>query len=77
MNPKTVKKKKIGKKFEIGERTFYPVVEISTVDMDSYFSESIFPVALVVFEPSKSYILPLTEEEVDADEIIELVFSEK
>ena len=76
MNPKTVKKKKIGKIFEIGERTFYPVVEISTVDMDSYFSEWISPVAFVVFEPSKSYILPLTEEEIDSEEIINLVFSE-
>ena len=34
MNSKTVKKKKIGKIFEIGERTFYPVVEISTVEME-------------------------------------------
>ena len=76
MDSKNHNVKKIGKIFEIGERTFYPVIEISTVEMGTYFSEWISPVALVVVEPLKKYILPLTEEEVDSEEIIDLVFSD-
>ena len=64
--------KKIGKEFKIGKRTFYPVVQISTIEMDSSFSEQISPIALLVIEPSIKYILPLTEEKVNSEEIIDL-----
>ncbi len=72
MNPRTEKVKAVGKMFQIGERTFYPIIEISTVEMETSFSESISPIALVVVEPLKKYILSLTEEEVDSAEIIDL-----
>ena len=72
MNPKTKKFKEVGKMFQVGERIFYPIVEISTVEMEKSFAESISPIALVVVEPLKKYILPLTEEEVDSEEIIDL-----
>jgi hypothetical protein len=74
MVPKTKNVKGIGKIFEIGERTFYPIIEVSTVEMDNIFTESISPVAFVIVEPLKKYILPLTEDELDTEEIIELVF---
>ena len=77
MKSKHKAEKKIGSVFEIGDRKFYPVVQISTVEMDNYFSESICPLALVVCEPLKKYILPLTEEELDVDEIIKLVFKDE
>jgi len=66
--------KKVGKIFDIGERKFYPVVEISTIESNNYFSESITPVAFVVSEPMKKYILPLSEDELNKEEIIRLVF---
>ena len=72
MNPKTKKVKEVGKMFQIGERTFYPIIEISTVEMETSFAESISPLAVVVIEPLKKYILPLTEDEVDSEEIREL-----
>jgi hypothetical protein len=72
MNPKTKKVKEVGKMFQIGERTFYPIIEISTVEMETSFTESISPLAVVVIEPLKKYILPLTEDEVDSEEIREL-----
>ena len=72
MNPKTKKFKEVGKMFQIGERIFYPIVEISTVEMENSFAESISPIALVVVEHLKKYILPLTEEEVNSEEIIDL-----
>jgi hypothetical protein len=72
MNPKTKKVKEVGKMFQIGERSFYPIIEISTVEMETSFTESISPLAVVVIEPLKKYILPLTEDEVDSEEIREL-----
>jgi hypothetical protein len=76
MDSRTKNVKEIGKIFEIGERTFYPIIEISTVEMDNNFIESISPIAFVIVEPLKKYILPLTEDELDSEEIINLVFSE-
>lgn len=76
MDFRTKNVKEIGKIFEIGERTFYPIIEISTVEMDNNFIESISPIAFVIVEPLKKYILPLTEDELDSEEIINLVFSE-
>jgi hypothetical protein len=40
--------------------------------METSFVESISPIALVVVESLKKYILPLTEDEVDSAEIIDL-----
>ena len=74
MDSKTKSVMEIGRIFEIGERTFYPIIQISTIEMDNAFSESISPVAFVVVEPLKKYVLPLTEEDVDIKEIIDLVF---
>ena len=76
MDSRTKNVKEIGKIFEIGERTFYPIIEISTVEMDNNFIESISPIAFVIVEPLKKYILPLTEDELDTEEIINLVFPE-
>lgn len=73
MNPKKKNVKEVGKIFEIGDRTFYPIIEISTIEMGNSFSESISPIAMVVVEPSKQYILPLTNDEFDSEEIINLV----
>jgi len=74
MKSKITVEKKVGKIFEMGERKFYPIVEISTIESDNYFSESITPLAFVVSEPMKKYILPLSDDEIDKEEIIRLVF---
>jgi hypothetical protein len=74
MKSKIKVEKKVGKIFEINERKFYSIVEISTIESDNYFSESITPLAFFVSEPLKKYILPLSEDEIDKDEIIRLVF---
>lgn len=74
MESKTKKVTKVGKVFELGERTIYPIVEVSTHESENGFYESLTPTALVVVEPVKKYILPLTEDEIDIDEIIDLVF---
>jgi len=45
---------------------------ISTIEGDSYFAESITPLAMIIVEPSKKYLLPLSDDELDYDEILEL-----
>jgi hypothetical protein len=77
MNTKNRTIKKIGKIFEIDERKFYPIIQISTIENDRSFSELLSPVAFLIVEPEKKYILPLIEEEIDNDEIIKLVFPDK
>lgn len=74
MKSKMKVEKKVGKLFLINERKFYPIVEISTIESDNYFAETITPVAFLVSEPTKKYILPLSEDEIDKEEIIKLVF---
>lgn len=70
-----IKDTRIGKKFEIDERTFYPVVEVSTFEGESSFAESITPIAMVVVEPSKNYIITLGLDELDYEKISELFIS--
>ncbi len=70
-----IKETMIGKKFEIEQRTFYPVVEVSIIEGDSSFAESITPIAMVVVEPSKSYIITLGFDELDYEGISDLFIS--
>jgi hypothetical protein len=77
MKSKIKVEKKVGKLFLINERKFYPIVEISTIESDNYFTETITPVAFLVSEPTKKYILPLSEDEIDKEEIINLVFPDE
>ena len=75
MDSGTTTKKKIGKTFEVDNKIFYPVVMISTIEGDSYFAESITPLAMIIVEPSKKYLLPLSDDELDYDEKLELFIS--
>lgn len=74
MKSKMKVEKKVGKLFFINERKFYPIIEISTIESDNYFAETINPIAFLVSEPTKKYILPLSDDEIDKEEIIRLVF---
>lgn len=76
MKSKIKVEKKVGKILEVDGRKFYPIVEISTMESDNYFSKSITPLAFFVSEPMKKYILPLSDDELDKDEIIRLIFPE-
>lgn len=62
----------VRKPIEIGERTFYPIVEVSELKGPSYEFMSIQPIALVVVEGKDKYILALNEKEISKD-LMELV----
>jgi len=62
----------VRKPIEIGERTFYPIVEVSELKGPSYEFMSIQPIALVVVEGKDKYILALNEKDISKD-LMELV----
>lgn len=65
--------KKVLKPFKVENRLFFPVVEIiSTGNETSFNSLTIFPVAFIVKENGSEYVIPVTEAEIDENEIFKL-----
>ena len=53
-----------GKAIKIANRTIYPVIQISTLEIEGVFwFETITPIAIAVIEANNKYLLPLTPEE--------------
>ena len=71
--------KKVGKPIEITGRTIYPIIQtLVTRNEDQGFAAiEIFPIALVVEEPDNKYVISLTDEEINQEEIIEMISSKK
>ncbi len=69
-------KRTILKPFEVEKRVIYPVLEISTF-FQGFNLINISPVALIVEEDEDKYILQLTFEEIDENELFELFYSFK
>lgn len=69
----------VGKPFKTGNRTIYPVLEVATVgsNLPSFRGIEIFPIALVIKESGEKYTISLTDEEINPDELIGMVFKEK
>jgi len=64
----------IFKPFEIEGRTIYPVVDVFVIE-DCLNLLSVTPVAIIVEEKEESYILNLSYQEIDDDELYELLSS--
>jgi hypothetical protein len=68
--------KKVLKPFKVGDRIFYPIVEIITLGNEvSFNSLNISPVAFLVKENDIEYVIPVIEDEIDdlkLQEFIEL-----
>jgi hypothetical protein len=64
----------IGKSLELDKRTFYPVVKISTLKNNEGNIKAIWvvPIAIVVEEDLKRFILPLVDENIDFDELAKI-----
>jgi hypothetical protein len=65
----------IGQPLKIGDRTLYPVIIVSTLNTKerSFSGAWISPLAMVVVEPTQKYAVPLTDEPIDLEQILELV----
>ena len=69
-------KKKILEPFEVGKRAIYPIVEVSSFSTGLNML-NVSPIALIVEEDENRYILELTYEKIDEDELFELLSSFK
>ena len=70
--------KKVLKPFQIEERIFYPVIEIITIEARNHFNSiNISPIAFIVEENGDKYIIPISRDEIDEDELFELVLSDE
>jgi uncharacterized spore protein YtfJ len=63
---------KVGNPIEIGERTIYPLVEVSELKDHSYEFISIIPIAMVIVEGKNKYMFALDEKEI-SEELMELI----
>jgi len=65
--------KKVLNPFKIENRLFFPAVEIiSTGNEKSFNFLTIFPFAFLVKESGNEYVIPVTEAEIDENEIFKL-----
>ncbi|MGB9978974.1 hypothetical protein [Methanobacterium sp.] len=66
----------VGKPIKAAGRTIYPIIDIATVgnNMPNFRGIEIFPIVLVIEESGEKYAISLTEEEIDSDEFIDMVF---
>lgn len=65
----------IGKPLETGEKIIYPVIRISILKNNEGNTKAIWviPIAIVVEEDSKRFFIPLVDENIDFDTILELL----
>ncbi len=70
--------KVVGKPIKAGDRAIYPIIDVVTVEnnMPPFRGIEIFPIALVIEESGERYAISLTEEEINSDEFIDMVFKE-
>jgi len=64
---------------KIGDRTLYPVIQVLTLKTkgQNFFGAWISPLAIVVVEPTQEYVIPLTDETITLEQILEMVPSLK
>lgn len=69
----------VGKPIKVNNRTIYPIIEIFVIGdkMQSFKGVEIFPIALVIEEPSEKYVISLTKEEINSEEFIRMVSAEE
>lgn len=70
--------KVVGKPIKAADRTIYPIIEVVTMgnNMPNFRGIEIFPIAIVIEESGEKYAVSLTEEEINSDEVIGMVFKE-
>lgn len=69
----------IGEALKIGDRTLYPVIQVSTLNRkgQNFFGAWVSPLAMVVVEPTQEYAIPLTDETITLEQLLEMVPSLK
>ena len=67
--------KKVAKVIKLDNRAIHPIMQIMAIkdENESFLIVEIFPIALVVEEPDNKYVIPLTDEEINEEEFIEMI----
>jgi len=65
----------IGKALKIDDRTLYPIIQISTLKRKkkNFIGAWISPLAIVIAEPTKEYVIPLTDEDIDHGQLLDFL----
>ena len=68
----------VGKSLKAGERVLYPVIKISILksNNDHVNGAWIIPIAVVIEEDSESFLIRLTDENIDFKEILEMLHTD-
>jgi len=71
----------IGEALKIGNRTLYPVVQVSTLNVKKgvFIGGCVLPIAIVIVEPTLEYVISLTEEKLTLEKLFQIApsFKEK
>jgi len=62
----------IGKTIKIDNRTLYPIIQISTLKKKNFITSWICPLAIVIIEPTKKYIIQLTDKNTNPEKLIKM-----
>jgi len=65
----------VGEVLQVGDRTLYPVLRVSTLNNKgkSFFEVSITPLAMLIIEPTQEYAISLTDEIITLEKLLEMV----
>ncbi len=65
----------VGKALKIDDRTLYPIIQISTLKRKKkdFIGAWIFPLAIVIEEPTKEYVILLTDEDIDQRQLLDFL----
>lgn len=69
--------RKVGKPIELTNRTIYPIIQtfVTVNEGQDFIAIEIFPIALVVKEKDNEYVISLTKDEINLEEIIKMTYS--
>lgn len=65
----------IGKALKIDDRTLYPIIQISILKRKKkdFIGAWISPLAIVIEEPTKEYVILLTDEDIDHEQLLDFL----
>ncbi len=63
---------KVGKAIELGNRIIYPIIQTMVIknENQAFLTVEIFPIALVIEETGERYVVSLTNDEINSEELI-------
>jgi hypothetical protein len=67
----------VGKPIELAMRTIYPIIQTFVIRNEDFIAVEIFPIALLIEESDDEYVISLTDDEINPEEIIKMINPEE